>query len=120
VILERSPQHYLAKALSVGPFTQALIERILTYSSYPEQGYKTCDGILNLGARYGAKVLELSAKYAKDLDVVNYHVLHQTITQELYLREPEQARPVVHRHVRGGDYYAQLNKNSNAPKTNEQ
>jgi hypothetical protein len=120
VILERGPQHYLDKALAVGPHTRELIDRILTYSSYPEQGYKTCDGILNLGARFGAKVLELSAKYAKDLDVVNYHVLHQTITQELYQREPEQARPVVHRHVRGGDYYAQLNKNFNAPKNDQQ
>jgi len=113
VLLERSPQHYLDKAAEVGPFTRILFERILSKASYPEQGYKTCDGILSLGKRFGIRELELSATYAQQLDMVNYHIIHRALTEKHYLDQVGESASIVHRHVRGGSYYAQINKTTN-------
>ena len=113
VLLERSPQQYLDKAAEVGPCTRILFERILAKASHPEQGYKTCDGILSLSKRFGARELELSAKYAQQLDLVNYHIIHKALTEKHYLDHGEEPTSIVHRHVRGGSYYAQINKTTN-------
>ena len=113
VLLERSPQQYLDKAAEVGPCTRILFERILAKASHPEQGYKTCDGILSLSKRFGARELELSAKYAQQLDLVNYHIIHKALTEKHYLDHGEEPTSIVHRHVRGGSYYAQINKSTN-------
>ncbi len=113
VLLERSPQQYLDKAAEVGPCTRILFERILAKASHPEQGYKTCDGILSLSKRFGARELELSAKYAQQLDLVNYHIIHKALTEKHYLDLGEEPSSIVHRHVRGGSYYAQINKTTN-------
>ncbi len=113
VLLERSPQQYLDKAAEVGPCTRILFERILAKASHPEQGYKTCDGILSLSKRFGARELELSAKYAQQLDLVNYHIIHKALTEKHYLDQGEEPTSIVHRHVRGGSYYAQINKTTN-------
>jgi transposase len=113
VLLERSPQQYLDKAAEVGPCTRILFERILAKASHPEQGYKTCDGILSLSKRFGARELELSAKYAQQLDLVNYHIIHKALTEKHYLDQGEEPTSIVHRHVRGGSYYAQISKTTN-------
>lgn len=113
VLLERSPQQYLDKAAEVGPCTRILFERILAQASHPEQGYKTCDGILSLSKRFGARELELSAKYAQQLDLVNYHIIHKALTEKHYLDQGEEPTSIVHRHVRGGSYYAQISKTTN-------
>src|SRR5208337_4235220 len=47
--LEWSPSRLSNWAKTIGPHTQALVDAILTERRHPEQGYRSCLGILRLG-----------------------------------------------------------------------
>ena len=42
----------------IGPFTAQLAERIMAERPHPEQGYRSCMGLIGLGRRYGKERLE--------------------------------------------------------------
>ena len=48
----------------LGPQTRALAEAILADRPHPEQGYRSCLGILRLGKRYGDARLEAACARA--------------------------------------------------------
>jgi hypothetical protein len=45
--------------------------------------------------------------------MVNYHIIHRALTEKHYLDQVGESASIVHRHVRGGSYYAQINKTTN-------
>nr|VFJ68313.1 MAG: Transposase [Candidatus Kentron sp. FW] len=53
-----SPQRIIRWAQNFGPDTAKLITHILTSRRYPQQGFRSCLGILRLGKTYGDKRLE--------------------------------------------------------------
>lgn len=56
--LEWAPSRIVGWAQQVGPKTAALVAAILEERRHPEQGYRSCLGILRLGKRYGDERLE--------------------------------------------------------------
>ena len=48
----------------MGPLTAQLAERILAEKPHPEQGYRSCMGLISLGRRYGKDRLEAAAQRA--------------------------------------------------------
>src|SRR4029453_5824991 len=51
--LEWTPSRIIGWAQTIGPQTAALVEAILADRPHPEQGYRSCLGILRLAKRYG-------------------------------------------------------------------
>jgi transposase len=105
-----TPTRILDWAGTVGPQTRRLAEAILLERPHPEQGYRSCLGILRLGKQYGAERLEAACARAYAVGArSSRHVA--TILQygmdRLPVRadEPAQAGGVVHEHVRGAAYY---------------
>jgi len=49
---------------TIGPQTRALAQAILIEQTHPEQGYRSCLGILRLGKRYGDVRLEAACARA--------------------------------------------------------
>ena len=53
------------RAQRVGPFTKWAVENILEHTTFPQQAYGTCNGVLSLGKTYGYDRLESAAALVK-------------------------------------------------------
>jgi len=53
------------RAMRIGPFTQWAVENILQHTTFPQQAYGTCNGVLSLGKTYGYSRLESAAALLK-------------------------------------------------------
>jgi transposase len=98
------------RARTIGPHTAALVAAILADRPHPEQGYRSCLGLLRLGRRHGDTRLEAACARAVAAGARSYrHV--DTILKHGLDRLPlvEPGVPLllapVHEHVRGRDYY---------------
>lgn len=56
--LEYNSECFLKWASSAGPWTEKVVRRFLEQGDAPEQGYKYCASMQNLGERYGKALLE--------------------------------------------------------------
>jgi transposase len=62
--LEWTPSRLIRWAGQMGPKTQELLARILENRPHPEQGYRSCLGVLRLGKRYSPERLEAACARA--------------------------------------------------------
>jgi transposase len=109
---EWSPSRLVRWGQTVGPKTAALVEAILSDRPHPEQGYRSCLGILRLERRYGrerleaacARALSAGARSYRHVDSILKHGLDRQPPQEPSAAgEPRQL--LLHDNVRGGRYY---------------
>ncbi|WP_437313129.1 Mu transposase domain-containing protein [Sorangium sp. So ce385] len=61
---EWTPSRLLAWAEKIGPATRQLCAAILAERPHPEQGFRSCLGLLRLGKRYGQERLEAACERA--------------------------------------------------------
>jgi transposase len=97
-------------AASVGPQTAALARAILDERAHPEQGYRSCLGILRLGKRYGNDRLEAACARAVTARARSYRHVDSILKKGLDRLPPtedstESRPPVEHENIRGRDYY---------------
>ena len=106
---EWTPRRLVAWAAKTGPATGALIEQILTQRRHPQQGFRSCLGILRLAKRYGEDRLEAACRRALHIGSARYKSIESILRHGLDrepLPEPRQpARPIDHTNVRGSEYY---------------
>jgi len=108
--LEWTPSRIIGWAQTIGPQTAALVEAILADRPHPEQGYRSCLGILRLAKRYDPARLEaacaragsVAARSYRHVDAILKHGLDQV---PLPAAAPSLALPLTHEHVRGPQYY---------------
>ncbi len=55
----------IGRAERIGPFTKWAVENILQRTTFPQQAYGTCSGVLSLGKSYGYDRLESAAALMK-------------------------------------------------------
>lgn len=110
--LEWSPSRFVRWAETVGPKTRALVEAILSDRPHPEQGYRSCLGILRLAKRYSGERLEAASARALGVGARSYRHVESILKHGLdRLTEGASAAPgevrevIVHENVRGGRYY---------------
>ncbi len=106
--LEWTPSRLIDWARTIGPQTAALVEAILADRPHPEQGYRSCLGILRLAKRYGATRLEAACARAGAVDARSYRHVDSILKHgldQVPLAAPPAVRPLVHEHVRGPQYY---------------
>jgi transposase len=109
--LEWTPTRILHWARSVGPQTEALASAILTDRPHPEQGYRSCLGILRLGKQYGNERLEAACRRALCAAARSYRHVAAILKHGLdHLPLPTETSPpttptAAHENVRGRDYY---------------
>lgn len=94
---------------TIGPATAQVAERILGSNRHPEQGYRSCLGIVRLGANYPRERVEAAARRAIALNVCTYKSLKAILENHLDGQEPEAVSapppPVDHPNLRGPGYY---------------
>lgn len=91
----------------IGPNTEGLITVILNERPHPEQGYRSCLGLLRLAKKYGDPRLEVACGISLSVRARSYRhvagVLKNGLDQ-VERDEPETMTPVAHENIRGGGY----------------
>jgi transposase len=107
--LEWTPSRIVSWAESIGPETGKLASAILAERRHPEQGYRSCLGILRLSKRYGVERLEAACARAVSAGARSYRHVESILKHGLDRLAPTEASspqlPLVHENVRGRDYY---------------
>lgn len=104
-----SPERLLRHAETFGPNTAALVQQILESRPHPEQGFRSCQGVLRLAKEYGPERLEMACIRALAVRAHTYGSVKSILKNGLD-RQPltEPARPellVSHDNIRGPGYY---------------
>jgi transposase len=107
---EWSPSRIIAWAQTSGEATACVVKTILDRREYPEQGYRSCLGILRLGRQYSSARLELACRRAVALGAYSYRSI-QSILEKGLDSQPvpeERQQPVIqaHEYLRGKKYYS--------------
>ena len=104
-----SPQRLAAWAEKTGPSTAKVITTVLSSRKHPQQGYRSCLGILRLGKSYGEQRLEAACGRALLLGSARYKSIESILKHGLDRKSaPEQQElnlPQDHDNLRGPDYY---------------
>jgi transposase len=94
------------EAAAIGDDTAALVEIILRSRPHPEQGFRSCIGILGLAKRYDAERLDAACARALVLGTRSYSSVAAILknAQERKQAHPEQSS-LFHENIRGSGYY---------------
>ncbi len=107
--LEWTPSRIVSWARQTGPATGEFAEGILKSRPHPEQGYRSCLGIMRLGRRYGSERLEAACKRALTVRAFSYRSVESILKNGLDRHPlPDQTRVRPHRpheNLRGPHYY---------------
>jgi transposase len=97
------------EAAAIGPATAALCELILERRPHPEQGFRSCLGIVRLLRPFGADRLEAAAMRAIEIGTLTYSSVRSILDHKLDRHAAAKAAgdtvPVLHRNIRGPRYY---------------
>jgi transposase len=106
--LEWTPGRIIRWAHRSGPQTAILVEGILSSRPHPEQGFRSCLGILRLGRRYGPQRLESACRRALSLQAFSYRSVESILKHGLDqqpLPAPAPSFDRQHHNLRGPTYY---------------
>lgn len=106
---EWTPSRILAWAAKTGPATRDLCDAILVERPHPEQGFRSCLGILRLGKRFGEERLEAACARANRARARSYRHVESILKKGLE-RAPiddlgTTTKPIAHDNVRGPTEY---------------
>jgi transposase len=109
--LEWTPSRLIQWAGTIGPQTQKLLSFILENRPHPEQGYRSCLGVLRLKNRYTSERLEAACARALAVKAYSYKnvesILKNGLDQQPLDRSSSQTcLPLLeHENLRGRQYY---------------
>jgi transposase len=103
-----TPERMIRWAAKTGPATAELISTILERRRHPEQGFRTCRGILALSKRFDQGRIEAACKRALMIGGLSFKSVKSILETGLDQKPlPQPAQPLLplHENIRGGDYY---------------
>lgn len=107
--LEWTPSRLVDWAKKIGPATADLFDRIMASKRHPEQGYRSCLGILRLSKQYTSLRVEAAARRAIALDACSYQSVKSILQCHLDSQTIESAAepkpPLQHPNIRGSEYF---------------
>jgi len=104
-------ERILAEAAGVGPSADLLCRMILEQRPHPEQGFRTCLGIVRLAGPFGAARLEAACLRALEIGARSYGSVksildHRLDNQPAPCRDTASAETAsLHPNIRGSRYY---------------
>jgi len=111
--LEWTPSRIIRWAAQTGPHTEKLVTQILESKPHPQQGFRSCLGIIRLGKQYSHQRLEAACAYALSIHGFSYKsvqsILKNGLDQKHTLLPKRQEStlplPLLHPNIRGKEYY---------------
>jgi transposase len=105
---EWSAEHFLSRARQFGPSTEALIAAILADRRHPEQGYRSCQGVLKLFRGANGERAEAVSARALAIGALGGRSIASILENNLD-RQPAaptaEAAPLMHANIRGSRYF---------------
>lgn len=109
--LDRSPEYYLQKAKKINDDFFQLIEQIFQQKRYPEQLYRSCDGLFSLQKKTESEKFRKACLIALKYNKYSYYFLRNIINNKMTdqleddsLIKSEKSLP-KHDNIRGESYY---------------
>lgn len=106
--LDWSPSRIIRWASTTGESTAKVVESIMNGRKHPEQGYRSCMGIMRLEKRYSAKRLESACCRALSIGGISYGSICSILEKNLDkqpLPPVQKQLPIMHENVRGRNYF---------------
>ena len=104
-----TPDRFTRWAAKIGPHTQSLIENVLNSRAHPQQGFRSCLGILRLAKSYGNDRLEAASQRAVSIGGTSYRsvesILKHNLDQKPLPDQSPKSQPIEHINIRGARYY---------------
>ena len=104
-----TPQRFINWAAKIGPHTATLIEMILNSRAHPQQGFRSCLGILRLAKSYGDGRLDAACRRAVAIGSTSYKsvqsILKHNLDQKPLPQENTTETCIEHINIRGAHYY---------------
>lgn len=110
---EATPAAIVRRAGASGPAAAELVDRIIASRQHPEQGYRSCQGLIRLARSYGCERLEAAAHRALEIGSISCRGVESILKNGLDRQTPgtggageETRRPLIaHENIRGAGYY---------------
>jgi len=107
--LEWTPSRIISWADTKGPNMAALVRRIIESKPHPEQGYRSCLGIIRLADLYPLDRMEAASGRALACNALSFRSMKSILEKGLD-RVPvrigvQEHIPSTHANIRGSDYY---------------
>jgi len=103
-----TPERIRRQAARIGPQTEAFVEVVMRERKHPEQGFRTCLGVIRLGKTFGQSRLEAACKRALEINARSYSSLHSILKNGLDRTPRTRATDepaITHPNIRGADYF---------------
>ena len=104
-----NPQRFINWAAKIGPHTAELIEVILNSRKHPQQGFRSCLGILRLAKSYDEQRLEAACRRALIIGGTSYKsvasILKYNLDQKPLPGQTRSEAVIDHQNIRGARYY---------------
>ena len=108
--LEWTPSRIIRWAEKTGPKTRDLVNHIMENRPHPEQGFRSCLGIMRLADHYSPERLEMACARALAIKACSYKnvksILKNNLDRQPLLFEDLDQQPAPsHKNIRGDKYY---------------
>jgi transposase len=108
-----SPARLIRWAETIGTETAATVREVLERRPHPEQGFRSCLGILRLATRYSSERLENACRRARRIGSPSYRSVESILKNGLDRvaadhQQPQPTGPSLHHeheNIRGAEYY---------------
>jgi len=105
---EWTPARMLAAAEKLGPSVTAFCEAVMADRPHPEQGFRTCLGVLALARTYEPARLDAACRRGLSIrarSVASIRSILKTGLDSAFLEEEPEQLPLRHPNIRGQGYY---------------
>ena len=103
-----TPERIRRQAAGIGPNTATLVEVILRERTHPEQGFRSCLGIIRLAKSHGCDRLEAACERALEIGARSYTSVNSILKNHLDRKRSEPATDgpaISHPNIRGAGYF---------------
>ena len=103
-----TPAGLIAAGERIGPSAAAFFQAVIADRPHPEQGFRTCLGILSLAKSYGAARVDAACRRGvliKARSVASIRSILQNGLDRAFLEETPEHQPLRHGNIRGQDYF---------------
>jgi transposase len=103
-----TPERIRGQAARIGPNVETFVEVVMRQRKHPEQGYRSCLGVLRLTKTFGRDRLDAACARALEINAHSYSSLHSILKNGLDRKPRTHATDgpaITHSNIRGADYF---------------
>jgi transposase len=103
-----TPERIKARAARVGPNVAIFVEVVMRERKHPEQGYRTCMGVIRLADKFGRDRLDAACHRALEINARSYSSLQSILKNGLESKASARATDepaIAHPNIRGANYF---------------